>query len=1072
MSRIMLKGKDNMNDSITRGIPYKALDFFMVRTPILPISMYTDLFPDNHTNKQELEEYSTSLLVSLFENKIVREAIAVSSPSLLEALSDLHSDDNGRKRKQVLNGYMRYLLRMMSRATPFGLFSGVTYGGFGKQSQLKLKELDSYRKRARPDMAWLLKLIELVENQPGVIMQLRVQRNQLILRQGDRASIPYKISYGNMEQGENDSVSIRASAVFAFIMNETEEPILYSDLIGRVHSQFNDASREIVLSYVQELYLQEFLISELRPPTTITTPLEHIIAKLESVTGIDSIKSQLFEIYTDIERYNKIPIGQGEEQLLLLQKKMRDLVDIKNTLQIDLSLEDRSIVLTQDIREEVERIAGLFAHLSRIQNQYMDDYRMEFLEKYGPYREVPLLDLLDPEIGLGAPATYNYPPSTRKLNKNPKINKQKQLLFQWFVSCINKGQNELLLTDDMIQQLLEDEQQDDNLLLPSIELYFLINAKNQNELDQGNYTLSLGPAVGSYGAGKSFGRFIDLFDPSFRNEKFQIINQLEQKLSPEKLFAEVSFLPPLGTSSNVLLTDNFRDYEIALGANHNCPRDQQIRVSDLVVGVRKDRFYFKSKRFNKEVVPKAGHMYNYELTPNVYRFLIEASQDGHRTWHGLNLDFIFSSPFTPRLKYHKTVLSPATWNIHWDLKDKSKNVKQVQPFVLNFNEEWNVPRYVFITESDNRILLDLDHPLHIDQICNKLINSGHVVLTEHIGGFDETVIQRDDGCLTAEFVFPLVHVKSDQENENKEKANDNSLSEINLWSIGDEERTHLPGSKWFYAKLYGLNSRQDEFIGLYWNDFVKECKDNGIIKQAYFVRYGDPDVHIRARFEMIEQSELSRFIPLFYAWTTELWNKKLITRITIDTYEQELERYGGAELMNIVEHLHSVDSELVAELIQLIRSRHIETDIEIVAVVSVIEILYQFGLNLHEIYEFLNRYFDRKEYLSEFRDNRTLIMSLLNGFDSEKEKMNTDKPMIYQTLKIREDNFKYYYTKVLEKEQLKELINEKEDITLSVIHMHLNRLLGTDRTKERRVMILARHSINSLFHYRRKKYGI
>ncbi|WP_342477221.1 lantibiotic dehydratase [Paenibacillus sp. FSL H7-0350] len=1059
-----------MTDTNIRGTLYKSLDFFMVRTPVLSINEYTELFPENFTNEQDLRKISTDLLITFSKNKLIREAIAVSSPSMLESLPYLYSDDNPRKKKQVLNGFMRFLLRMMSRPTPFGLFSGVTYGMFNEQSEVRMKGLNTYRKRARPDMEWLLKIIEFVEGQSGVIAQLHVRRNQLILQQGDRASIPYKIRYGNVLKGENDSVSVRSTAVFDFIMNETEEPILYSNLLTRVKEQFSDASIDTISSYVWELFVQEFLFTELRPPSTITTPMEYIITKIAPVTGIDALKSKLYEIYTDIEEYNKLSIGEGEEQLLILQGEMKNLMKTQNTLQIDLSLEDRAITLNQNVRAEVEKVAEFLARSFPIELQHMEEYREEFLEKYGPYREIPLLELLDPESGLGAPATYSYPPSSRSVKKSSKFNQKAQLLYQWFISCLNKGQSELILTENMIQQLLEDEPLNESDFIPSIELYFLINARNQYELDQGNYTMTLGPNPGSYGAGKTFGRFIDLFEPSFAANKFMFIDKLERELNPEKLHAEVSFIPSYGRSSNILLTDNFRDYEIAIGTNHTVPKNKQIAVSDLVVGVRNNHFYIKSKSNNKEVIPTAGHMYNHQLTPNIYRFLIEAGMDGYKMWQGLNLDFMFKSPYTPRLKYSKTVLCPATWNIHWKIKKNSED--EMKRFFSDFREEWKVPRYVFITETDNRILVDLDHPLHIEMIHNELIKNGRVILTEHIGGFAEPLIKRDDGFLAAEFVFPLVRVKSNKEADNAKKERDDALRKINTWKIDNKDRVYLPGGRWTYVKLYGLNSRQNEFIGSYWNDFIKECRSKNLISQAYFIRFLDPNVHIRARFELQEQVALSSFLTFFYSWTSELLNKKLITNVTIDTYEPEVERYGGIELMNTVEQLFSADSEIVTDLIEMINVRKIQTDIEIIAVISVIEILNQFGLSLDEIHDLLNRNYDFKEYLDEFRGNRSLITSLLKSSEVSKVGDNAEKQILYQTFIKREGITKYYFTKVLEKEQDKQLMNDKEDIIFSVVHMHLNRLLGTDRSKERKVMILARHSINSLLQYRRKKYEI
>ena len=57
-----------MTDYMPKKI-YKALDFFMVRTPILPLDKYIELFPSDFNNEQEVEEFSTDLLVTYSKKK-------------------------------------------------------------------------------------------------------------------------------------------------------------------------------------------------------------------------------------------------------------------------------------------------------------------------------------------------------------------------------------------------------------------------------------------------------------------------------------------------------------------------------------------------------------------------------------------------------------------------------------------------------------------------------------------------------------------------------------------------------------------------------------------------------------------------------------------------------------------------------------------------------------------------------------------------------------------------------------------------------------------------------------------
>ncbi|UHA73645.1 lantibiotic dehydratase [Paenibacillus sp. 481] len=1051
---------------------YKTLDFFMVRTPILPLNLFTANFPSEwDNNNDDLKRFSLNCLIQLSNDPIIREAIIASSPSLLQSLSHLSNEDNLRKQGQVVKGFMRYLLRMMSRPTPFGLFSGVTHGHFANQSQLNLEGIHQYRKRARPDMEWLLKLTGKLESQREIVSQLRIQRNTLIYRQGDRAKIPYTTRYGRLNSGENDSVSVRASAVFDKVMEVCANQIPYLELISILQVEFVEASMETIHQYVWQLFEQEFLISNLRPPTTTTEPFDHILSVLDPVTGIEELKTELRQIRIDIRQYDDLPIGQGEQQLLNLRQAMDKIVEAKSSLQIDLSLEDQSITLHNRIREDVEKTADLMSRMATQSNRHLQEYQLEFLEKYGPYREVSLLELLDEEIGLGPPVTYDNPPSyQRRANHSASvIAKRDQLLLNWFMTSLHKGVTEVVLTDEMIEQLLENSDSADIMPAPSMELYFLLVAHNEDEIERGEYKLVLGPNPGSVGAGKTFGRFIDMLGDSFK-EEFGIINDEEQRLSPHKILAEISYLPSAGRSTNVVLTENYRKYEIAIGTNHTVSADRQIHVSDLVVGVRNNAFYLKSRKNNREIVPKAGHMLNYQSAPNVYRFLMEMGQEGCKQWTTFDWGAAIKSPFSPRLRYNNVILSPATWRIHIHQKPPEQdNGAWIKRIVEQFRMEWKVPRYVYMVQFDNRILLDLDHPLHIEEVYKDLKSSSTVTLIEHVGTFEEAPIQRSDGRLTAEFVFPLVKRNESFSSSIEEVAGtiDNSDA-LNLPPVNKMERVHLPGGEWFYVKLYGLDSRQDEFIGRYWEAFVQQCREAGVIEHAYFIRFLDPIRHIRARFQMPSENNQHQFLPIFHKWTNNLLSEGLITKVVIDTYEPEIERYGGPELMVCAERMFAFDSHVVANLVRLTRFNQIQLSQEIISILSVIELFYQFGYNDEQIVHLLNRHFDVKEYLDEFRKERALLFRILTSDKSELKSVHPEGDMIAQICKLRETAVSDYQEKIVDYEQKGMLMNTREDILFSVIHMHINRLQGTDRDKERKVMIMARHTMNSLVQYRRK----
>ncbi|MBE0337783.1 lantibiotic dehydratase [Paenibacillus sp. 23TSA30-6] len=1052
---------------------YKTLDFFMLRTPVLPIEEFAKCFPTCVGEDENVREVTLHHLSEWSSNPFIREALAASSPTLLESLLHISNPDNPRKQGQVIKAFMRYIIRMMTRPTPFGLLSGVTYGQFTEQSQLCLRGTDTYQKRARPDMEWLLKVMELIEGRQEVVRQLRIQRNTLIYRQGNRAKIPYTTRHGSMVDGEDQSVSVRTTQVFDCVMDVSSVPIPYLELVDHVQKEFVGASPETIDRYVWQLFEQEFLISELIPPTTTPDPLNHILSTLKHVTGMDEFKQKLIYIADAIHEYNGLPIGQGEEFLAELRRYMDDMFSVKSSLQIDLSMEDRGMSLPHAIRKDVERVADLLTKLSTRENRPLDEFCVEFLEKYGPYREVPLLELLDEDTGLGAPAGYKHPLSRRVRLENMSPSKSRthyeKLLFQWFVSCIHEGKNEVVLTDAMIDEIVKGQEQGEWLAAPSMELIFQLSASDQLAVDRGEYTLLLGPNQGSDGAGKTFGRFLDLFGQPFA-DLFSQIQLEEQRLQPEKLLAEISYLPSSGRTANVVLTQHTRPYEIAIGTNHIMSEERQIHVSDLAVGVRNDHFYLKSMSRNCEIIARAGHMLNAELTPNIYRFLLEVSDDGYRHWSPMEWGFVAHAPFTPRLRYEHIILHPATWRMICDSTlNASKDAGLFEKWVRQFQKKWSLPRYVYMIELDNRILLDMEHPLHMEQICKELQSKGKVTLIEHIGAVEDMPVSRSGSRVAAEFVFPLVRRNQvvDAHRFGEEVA-------ASLY-IDQEEANHhpteavfayLPGSRWFYAKLYGMNSRQDEFIGGYWEEFVRQQQDSSVILQGYFIRYADPDKHIRVRFEQSENREGNAFLSLFHQWTETLLHEGLISRVVIDTYEPEIERYGGKEPMACAERMFSCDSEVAARLVHLIRFNQTSLQQDVIAILSVINLLSQFGYSEEDTFNLLNQHFDVKEYLDDFRKERKFFLQWMASDQENLNSIQSSRDSIESIFNMRKEAVARYNRVIHEQEAKGGATNTRDDIVYSVIHMHLNRLLGIDRDRERKVMIMARHAMHSLIQYR------
>jgi lantibiotic biosynthesis protein len=498
----------------------------------------------------------------------------------------------------------------------------------------------------------------------------------------------------------------------------------------------------VIRSFLLELLKQEVLITSLRPPTTVPSPLAHVLRALESVAGIEGIREQLVAIDRKLNQYDGIPLAERESLLRQIKAEMTAIVSFETPLQADMALAADELELPHVVSDEVARAADLLWKLQGIHSKStaLEAYRSEFLEKYGYDREVPLLELLDEETGLGAPADYDFPQSQR--THQPTAGSERKLnrvLLQWATSAVAERRLEVELTDAHVQALLEGSASPSADLPPlSLELYFTLTADSNAALESGDFRLVTVPNPGSKGAGKTFGRFA--------------------ALQPEPVVAEVAYLPLSGRATNIVLAPNIRSYEIPLGTTSSRPPEETIALHDLVVGSTQRHLYLKSRRLNREVWATAGHMLNLRLAPNVCRFIVEVSQLRRRTWSTFHWAAAESAPFLPRLRYGRVILSPAKWRL-----DKNSGAFQEQMSdeawkheLAAWRSRWQVPRYVYLTEADNRLLLDLEHELQAEQIRKELFRKGEVLLVELEGDFERFPVQGPDGPMIGEFVFPLV----------------------------------------------------------------------------------------------------------------------------------------------------------------------------------------------------------------------------------------------------------------------------------------------------------------------------
>lgn len=1054
--------QDVFETQSTASSLFEPVGFFMLRTPLLPIEKFHDL----NVSGEEI----VNQLKCLSQTGIIQESVALASPSLFTALSNLFGPLNDRKTKQVASGLLRYLLRMSTRPTPFGLFSGVAVGTLTENTDIHLNSRDTYLKRTRPDMEWLLALVRELEQRREIVRQVRVQRNHAAFQIGERMMLPYVTACGQVNRETNvitDHVSIRATEPALMALKMAERHVPFNVLVQQVSEQYPKVDREKVEGLVWQLFCQEFLISELRPPLTLDNPLGYILRHLSDIPGAETEYKALLEIENLINRYDELDLGKGLDAHQTLVNRMKKIHGMDKPLQVDLALSTTNSSMHKRVGEEIARAAECLWKLSIPQHGFghLRQYHRRFLERYGTAREVPVLDVLSEEIGLGAPATYKFPPSREQEPVQPKPTRQREeILTNLLLQAVWQHKDEVEITEELLDSLVEGELDPRNAP-QSLEIFAEVVSRSAECIDHDDFLLVIGPNPGSQSAGQSFGRFLDLLGDSASQRMNDLYERLEHE-NPGPVYLEVSYLPNSGHSANVALTPMMRNYELAIGTNPSGQDGTQVlTLDDLLVGATLDRLYLKSGSLDKEIVVTSGHMLNYTNAPNVYRFLRELSMEGVRNWNPFTWGALESSPYLPRVRYGKTILSPAVWRLtpgFLGLNDNSNN--DVNSDIVwdrslrNWRRSWEVPRYVFMTHTDNRLLLDLDNPDHVSELRKELFRTKGISLREMVGGFENQWIDGADGHYIMECVFPLKkRTGVGQPNSPVRTSRANVLSETS--------RVRLPGSDWMFFKLYGADNRVDELIAQWILPFSENVIQQGIADNWFYIRYLDPEPHIRLRFHGDAKCMAALLLPRASDWANILIKHGLIQRIIVDTYEREIERYGGPKLISTAEKVFGVDSITSGQLLNLIRLKQVDCSKEVLSAISITILMTQFGWGFEKQLNWLEDVVDKHENSQEFRQIKRQLLGWAGpsgSWDGLRSARNGD--LILEAVDKRQRLLQHMGVEIGEVSAIGELWNTPEMIVGSLIHMHCNRLMGVDRNMERKALSFARHTLVALDH--------
>ncbi|MGH3804964.1 MAG: thiopeptide-type bacteriocin biosynthesis protein, partial [Pseudonocardiaceae bacterium] len=318
-------------------------------------------------------------------------------------------------------------------------------------------------------------------------------------------------------------------------------------------------------------------------------------------------------------------------------------------------------------------------------------------------------------------------------------------------------------------------------------------------------------------------------------------------------------------TENVTRSPAVLPHLLALAEHHTCG-DTVISLDDLAVSADAERLYLVSLSQRRPVEPVVFSAV--ELTNHahpVLRFLCEISTARLAACTPFSWGAASRLPFLPRVRYRRSILSPATWALSaTDLPGPAAPWRDWVTSLAAWRDRFRVPAAVYLGEGDRRIRLDLDESAHLHAVRAELDRCGHTTVRE---APDPSAFGWIDGR-AHDIVIPLAATARPVPQQ--------------AWSgrVISREHGHLPGSsEWLYAKLYAHPDRQTALLTRHLPNLLSAWDSE---PQWWFLRYHDPQQHLRLRIRLRGTDDVGKAAARVAEWTAELRRFGLVGQVQWD----------------------------------------------------------------------------------------------------------------------------------------------------------------------------------------------
>lgn len=995
-----MKGKSTDKKAEKRPA-LRSAGFFAMRTPLLPVEEMLR-WSEGLTGAAALGGDPAALdaalasdaavlrerLRALVARPEVREALFVASPSMWESLPHWIEAPDGERGQKVERSLVKYFARMAVRSTPFGLFAGSSVGRIGDRNDLVVTETKRLRRHTRLDGDYLDSLCRAMLAAPPVRAALVLRPNSSLYRVAGRLRYAESRLLGKVRTYH--LVAVDPDTYLEAVLERAAQGATVEQLAEHLSELDPDVTVEEAAGYVRELVDAQILVSDLEPAVTGAEPLDDVLSTLGTIPVAAPIAAALTRTRGEITALDQAGVGNDPARYHAIAQALAELpaqVELPRLFQVDLYRPAPEATLSRAMVDELVRAVELAARIAPPPGDDLASFRSAFSQRY-EMAEVPLAQALDEESGIGfeksdapaaeaAPLLEGVPFFPRDDESRAPAGRAQRILADLVAAGLARGEIEVdLAAGDTIEKLAP-AARPPRSLPQTFSVMFKLGAASREAFERGEFEIHFNSASGPSGA-LLLGRFCH-GDAELSAEVSRHLRD-EEAQQPDAIFAEIVHLPE-GRIGNVIFRPQLRDYEIPYLGRSGAPRDHQLPLDDLLVSVRGDRVVLRSRRLGKEVIPRNTTAHNFRgrsLGP--YRFLCAMQRQSGVGAPVLGaLDLL---PFLPRIRAGRVVFAPARWRLAPGDLEPFKAPTRTARFLAAgaMRQRLRLPRHALLVDSDNKLPIDFDNVLSVEAFAQLVKDRDSVTLVEQAPSYDQLVVHGPEGRYLHELVIPFV---KEAEPASEKRAAERPAADP---SRPPPRRRFAPGSEWLYAKLYTGTGTADHVLRDVVAPLVSELRESGAVDRWFYIRYADPDQHLRVRFHGDPQRLAAEALPAVHAAAAPLLDDGRIAKIAFDTYDREIERYGGAEGIELAETLFHADSQAVLDIVCLLGGDEGQRAAWQMALVGIDVLWTDLGLDLDARLSLAARSRDSLKHEHNARDSAEVVLDRALGEKFRKER--------------------------------------------------------------------------------------